>query len=310
MTQQEQFRDPAEIRHTIGAAGSFSLSNISGDIRIRGTDGDEAVVLARGGHRDAEFLPMMVRRAEGALHIEVDQKQFSGFMGWLGRGRDDIEFDITLPRGARVDVNAVGSDIEVMEMVGQQSYKSVSGDVTLESTGGRISLTTVSGDVELRADDPVEADVTSTSGDIELGGPSFRATRLRTVSGDIEIRGAFETGEMHTIETVSGDVAIESTSGLTVEVRKGIDLGGEPKQRIVGDGAARLRFRSLSGDLHLEGARGAKARKVPEGFAFSVKPAPPAESAPDSLEILRALERGEIDIEEAQRRLEGATSNA
>jgi hypothetical protein len=41
------------------------------------------------------------------------------------------------------------------------------------------------------------------------------------------------------------------------------------------------------------------------------RPAPPApRGASDSLEILQALERGEIDVEEAQRRLEGARSNA
>ena len=35
------------------------------------------------------------------------------------------------------------------------------------------------------------------------------------------------------------------------------------------------------------------------------QPMPPAPPAPSSLEILQALERGEIDVEEAQRRLGG-----
>ena len=316
MTDNEQYRDPAEIRHRIGATGAFNLSNVSGDIRIRGGEGDEAVVRARGRGR-SEWLPLNVRRSEGMLSIEVDAKG-PGFMGFMGRNNVEVEFDIDLPRGTRVDINSVSADLDASGMVGDQSYRTVSGDIVLARTGGRLNVTTVSGDAEVSADEPMEADVNSTSGDLQVAGPLLRATKLRTVSGDVEVRGGFEAGAMHGIETVSGDCDIESSTGLTVEVRKGIDLGGGPKQRVVGDGAARLRFRSLSGDLHVTGMGGEKAVKerpytppAPPAPAAFTPPAPPAPPAPasyaaNSLEILQALERGEIDIEEAQRRLGGA----
>ena len=314
----EQYRDPAEIRHRIGATGAFNLANVSGDIRIRGTDGDEAIVMARGRGRQ-EWLPINVRRAEGILSIELDQKG-PNVLNWFGRNNMEVEFDVVLPRGARVDVNSVSSDIDVTGLLGQQGYRTVSGDINLNRTGGRVTVTTVSGDAEVRADEPMEAELNSTSGDLAVSGPSLRTSRLRTVSGDIEIRARVETGAMHNIETVSGDVEIESAGGLTVDVRKGIDLGGGPKQRVVGDGSARLRFRSLSGDLHVMGAGGERGVKdQPYGSAEPMSPpappAPPAQpappaatSGPSSIDILRALERGEIDIEEAQRRLEGANS--
>jgi hypothetical protein len=317
----DQYTDPAEIRHRIGQAGSFSLNNISGDIRVRGTDTDEAVVVARSDRGRGDNLPLVVRRGEGSLAIELEQRGPLLFgLGW--RHVPGVEFDVTLPRGARVEVTGVSSDIEVMALVGDQKYRSVSGDVSVLRAGGRVSLTSVSGDAQLHADEPVEADMNTTSGDLEMSGPTLRATRLRTVSGDVEIRGGFEPGAMHTIETVSGDVDIESTTGLTVEVRKGIDLSGGPKQRVVGDGSARLRFRSLSGDLHVMGVgvdRGVKDEPwpTPNAPTTPTPPMPPTPPSPretppapqaDSLEILRALERGEIDIEEAQRRLEGAGS--
>ena len=209
--------------------------------------------------------------------------------------------------------------VQAFGTLGDQSYRSVSGDIILNRVGGRVNATTVSGDAAVRADEPMETDVTSTSGDLEISGPLLRASKLRTVSGDVQVRGGFEPGAMHGIETVSGDVDIESAGGLTVEVRKGIDLGGGPKQRVIGDGAARLRFRSLSGDLHVMGIgydRGAKdqpyAPPAPPAPPAPMTPpapqAPPAPPAPDSLEILQMLERGEIDVDEAQRRLEGAGS--
>jgi hypothetical protein len=312
MADDEQYTDPAEIRHRIGADGAFSLANVSGDIRLRGAETDEVVVAARSERGRNERLPLVVHRAEGSLSIEIDQRGPLPFgLGW--RGVSAVEFDVTLPRGARVDINSVSSDLDVVGLVGEQNYKSVSGDVTVSRAGGRVSLTTVSGDAELRADEPMEADVSSTSGDLNVSGPALRGTRLRTVSGDVEVRGAFDIGALHNIETVSGDVEIESTTGLTVEVRKGIDLGGGPKQRVVGDGAARLRFRSLSGDLNVAGSsavRGVKDMPVaaprPDTPMAPTPPAPPA--APEALEILRALERGEIDVAEASRRLEGADS--
>lgn len=318
MSDNEQFSDPAEIRHRIGVNGAFNLVNVSGDIRIRGAEGDEAVVMAHGRGRGRDgWLPINVRKGDGMLSIEIDQKG-PGFVGLLGRRDVDVEFDIVLPRAARVDVNSVSADLDSTGMVGDQTYRTVSGDIVLVRTGGRLSLTTVTGDAEVSADQPLEAEVNSTSGDLEVSGPLLRAIRLRTVSGDVEVRGGFEPGANHGIETVSGDVDIESATGLTVEVRKGIDLGGGPKQRIVGDGAAHLRFRSLSGDLNVIGSGGQRAVKgrpfsppmppTPPTPPMRPTPAvPPSPSAPNSLEILQALERGEIDVDEAQRRLEGAT---
>lgn len=317
MTDNERYPDPAEIRHRIGVTGAFSLGNVSGDIRIRGVDGDEAVVIARGRGRN-EWLPIVVRRGEGILSIEIDHEKGPGFMNWRGRNDVEVEFDIALPHGARVDVNSVSADVDVTGMVADQSYQTVSGDIAIVRTGGRLNVTTVSGDAQVSADEPLEAEVNSTSGDLQVTAPMLRATKLRTVSGDVQIRGGFEAGAMHGVETVSGDVDIESATGLTVEVRKGIDLGGGPKQRVVGDGSARLRFRSLSGDLHVVGFGGEKAVKdqpyappappAPATFTPPTPPTPPAPAAraSDSLEILQALERGEIDVEEAQRRLGGA----
>jgi len=311
----EEFPSPAEIRHRIGPNGAFTLGNVSGDVRIRGTDGDEAVVVARSDHGRGDNIPLIVRRGENSLSVEMDQSGRGLFgIGW--RNVPGVEFDVTVPRGARVDVNGVSSEIEATGLLGDQNYRSVSGDLAISRAGGRISATTVSGDAEVRADEPMEADVNSTSGDLQVSGPLLRATRLRTVSGHVEIRGGFEPGALHAIETVSGDVDIESAGGLTVEVRKGIDIGGGPKQRVIGDGAARLRFRSLSGDLHVMGIGGDRGVRD-EPYAPPAPATPPAPQAPqapaapqvDSLEILQMLERGEIDVEEAQRRLEGAGTN-
>lgn len=304
MADREDFPDPTEIRHVIGATGTFSLHNVSGDISLRGADTEEVIVTARSSHGREDSLPLVVRRGEGSLSIELEQQAFSFFSHAMFRGHFGVDFEVTLPRAARVEINAVSSDIEGRGLIGDQEYRTVSGDVSLESAGGRMALTTVSGDISLEADQPIEPRLATTSGDVELAAPEVRGLQVRTVSGDAEVRAAFDAGAVHTVETVSGDASISAMSGVTVDVRRGLDLSGNgSRQRVVGDGSARLRFRSLSGDLDLEGAMAhAGERAQPSA------PAAQPPQKPDSLEILRALERGEIDVEEAARRLEGAGS--
>jgi hypothetical protein len=302
MTDQERFMNPAQFNHTIGPSGTFSLHTTTGSIEIHGRDTDTVRVTARASHGSPETLPLVVRRSEGGLHIQVAQKGFEifGLRGaWSSRG---IDFKVEVPHGARLDVNAVSSDIEVEGVDGDQTYKSVSGDVEVACHGGRVSLTTVSGDVELRSDRPAEADLTTTSGDVEIEAAMLRALKVRTVSGDAEIRAGFVPGPLHTIESVSGDLSLVALSGLSVEVRTGLNIGKDAGHRlVVGDGAAQLRFRSMSGDVELDG-HGVDRFEQPVAA-----PAPPPRE--DSLEILRALERGEIDVDEATRRLEGALTN-
>ena len=103
---------------------------------------------------------------------------------------------------------------------------------------------------------------------------------------------------------------------------------GRRRQLVFGDGSAQLSFRTLSGDAELDSStattgRGSAAPAMPAMPPFPamppmppIPPMPPMPAAPaeqtdsaeDSLEILQALERGEIDVDEATRRLEGATN--
>lgn len=305
MAQREEFRSPAQISHRIGRTGRFSLNNISGDIRVRGVEGDEVRVTARwDGHRD-DPMPLSVNNGDGYLEIETEGK-----VGWFSFTRGSIDFAVDVPYNARVDVSAVSADVEAHGLTGEQSYKTISGDLLIDGTGGRVSAVTVSGDVMLTAVRPAEVNLSTTSGDIEAAAETFQPVRLKTVSGDMSVRGKFAQGPQHTVESVSGDLEIEAFNGLSVETKRGLDLSKREKRPMVtGDGRANLRFRSLSGDVRLSGA--SPAQSTPEAWESPPTPQPEPEppepmNEEDSLEVLRALERGEISVEEASRRLEGA----
>jgi hypothetical protein len=362
MDNQQGYPDPSEIRHKIGATGQLTINNVSGSVELRAADTDEAVVNVRSEHGRAGWLPLTVRQSDGVLAIDVEKRNPMGMFGSLFGANDGLDFEVTVPRAARVTVNTVSADIRSSLLSGEQTYKTVSGDVNIDPVGGRIHVTTVSGDIEARASQPAELSVNSTSGDAHVQGAVLNQFDARTVSGDIDIEAGLAAGPLHTVETVSGDLSIESPTGVTVEVKSSMDFRhGGSRGYVSGDGAAKVRFRTLSGDCHLAGARDMHSdedegddrhgrhrrldrherslerrierqvqrmtRGIGPDFDFPPlpptpgrQPMPPMPPAPpmapasrgssyqpvDQLEILRALERGEIDVDEATRRLQEA----
>lgn len=185
----------------------------------------------------------------------------------------------------------------------------MSGALRLTDIGGDLRVRGVSADVSLRAAAAVRLELNTVSGDVSAMAPRFSALRIVTVSGDVELEGALPTDAESRLETVSGDVRVGVVNGLTIEVRalsSDVEVsvphrseGSRDRRRyVIGDGRARLVFRSMSGDLVAHAPR-------------RLSPAAAAPAVPDDqLTILRALERGEIDVDEAARRLTGGPSSA
>jgi hypothetical protein len=194
-----------------------------------------------------------------------------------------------------------------------------------------LRVKSVSGDVSIRAVGPIDLDATAVSGDLSIIAPRIGQLRVNTVSGDIEIDGDLAPGPGHRVETVSGDLGLGIAGNLALEVRglsSDVDIslphrseGSRDRRRyIVGDGGPQVAFLSMSGDVSVRHSR----RGPPAPVQPPTPPTPPVPPTPpqlpgatadsprgsatddtDALEVLRALERGEIDVDEANRRLEG-----
>jgi hypothetical protein len=295
--------DQMEIRHDIGADGTLALRSLSGSVKLTGSDGSEAVVIARatGGGRLPELI---VERGPHRLLVEPPRVGLS-----ILRGNDvEIDFDITLPRGARIDLKSVSADVTGSDLVGEQNYKSVSGHLYLNSPAGRLTVQTVSGDIRLDGGRQLELNAMTTSGDVAVEAHLVDELRVRTVSGDVRVTGRLGEDRRHSVETVSGDLILRSAGGVTVEPARALDIGRNSRRSfVIGDGAAALSFRSMSGEERVTGPdtqSGKSPFPTTEPAATSAPPPWPPATAGTRLDVLRALERGEIDVEEAARRLE------
>ena len=319
------------IEHRIGAVGLFALHLASGDVRLRGDDTDTVRIVDEGG-TDLEDV-FHVERGEGSLSLSVRK----GLQIRVGRGRDRTpELDIRVPRRATIVVESSSADVVGSDLDGEQRFHAASGDISLDRVSGTIAIEVVSGDVAMTATGELRTTARTVSGDLEIRAGTLAELRAASTSGDIAIAGELVPGGSHQIETVSGDVLLALAGGARVEVstvtgdvRADVphraERDGGRRVVVVGDGRAALAVRSMSGDVRLAKARGRDivvsrpGEHAPLEPVAPPEPVPPFEPVPPvtpseaaiaaayeeaRLGILRMLERGEIDVAEAGRKLE------
>jgi hypothetical protein len=286
-------------------------------VRLRGVDGDTARVRVEFEVRapsdveaDEAFDRMQFRVEKGDGRLEVAEPRrgseglasIASILG-LGSSRWEASVVAEVPRQAAVSFNGVSGDLTANGLSGPQGYRTVSGDLVLSGL----------------------------SGDLSIFAPRLEETRVTTVSGDVELEADLAPGGSHRVETVSGDFSLGIVGGLTLEVR-GLSSevhvhlphrseGSRDRRRyVMGDGSVQLQFSSMSGDASVHAPRRMAASPTPPTPPTPpTAPTPPTPPTPpvaraisetEQLEVLRALERGEIDVDEAARRLSGGAAGA
>jgi DUF4097 and DUF4098 domain-containing protein YvlB len=308
---------PVAIDHPIGPTGQLTVKVATGDVRLVPSPDDHV----RARSTDGRPLPddFTIEAGDGSLSIR-ETRRFLGMDLVLDRERS-VGIVVEVPPAAETTVQTASGDITANGLRGEQHYRSASGAVGLEDARGRITTETVSGDISIGTDGLVELIVKTVSGDLTIDGERIERVRLTTTSGDIRLLTSLGAGP-HAIETLSGDALLAAHSGIRIQART---ISGDLRSDLphtaagmmgrrsltVGDGAVELSFRSVSGDLRVVDPRTTRGRAVrtppspPNPPDPSSPPNPPAPITTDDrrLEILRSLERGEIDVTTAGDRL-------
>jgi hypothetical protein len=314
----------AELRHRIGATGRFILRGVSGDVRMTATETDEASVRDRDGRDLSEHFEVGVR--EGELEL-VARRRFGFTIAidnhrWGGSSETDL--DVEVPARAAIVVETASGDIATSGLLGPKKFRTASGDLTLDATAGELDLDAVSGDVRIDAVGVIAIQGKTISGDLRVRAPRASRFDLSTTSGDIWLDAELSGKGPFSVRSISGDVRLVARGALQVEAQT---ITGElisevahrresmPGRKVLTVGRAggpTFAFKSVSGDLQIVEPR---EEQVPDDMtdtdftdrAGGPEPttgspaADPSETA--RLEILRDLERGDIDVETATERL-------
>lgn len=226
-----------------------------------------------------------------------------------------------------VKLRTASGDVRLDDQRGPVELDAVSGDAQVVATGPLdLRARTISGDLTVRGPRLERATIETTSGDVRLDalleGPG--PFQIQTVTGDATIVG--RSGIRVEARTVTGD--------LRSDLPNRRDTAPGRKMLIVGDGGTPLGFRSVSGDLRVIAPRDAMAPtaagdrrapmppEAPEAPAAQdarhapAAPVEPAASATETaqlaqaaghevarLDVLHALERGDLSVEAAMARL-------
>lgn len=307
------------LEHSIGADGLLAIHMGDGEVRFRGVEGDTVRVRDRNDGVLADMFK--IEAGPGSLSLEAG-RGLEIILGSTSLRRGQVghapELEVDLPRGATVVFEAGSTDVEADGLIGDQRYRTASGDIDLRAVGGVLSVEVVSGDMRITAVEAANVAARSVSGDVAIRAATLSALHVTTTSGDVGVTGRLAGEGPFAIETVSGDGLLEPSGDIEVEMSSvtgdlSSDLDARPvsghgrRTLVVGSGGPTLTFRSMSGDLHV-GRPTVVVETVPAAAEPSAERAPNAAIAQAydeaRLQILRSLERGEIDVSEAGRRLE------
>ena len=277
-----------DLEIEVPRAAALSFRSLSGDVEAKGTAGESRWATASGDIRvQVDGGPVAVESMSGDVEvvatapIELRARSVSG----------DLEV-----RGSRFDALAASS---------------TSGDIRVDAALGAGQdhvISSVSGDVELTTSSDVRVDTQSVTGDVQATGTRFaeggRGRRtlvvgagtvgvsVRTTSGDIRLRGVAATeGSAPTPPVPPRAPATPRTPDVpAAPVPPVAPNAPVPPVVVVAEAEA-------APNLVRPAAR--DADDAPLGAA---SPTDRREAA--RLEILRALERGDLDIESASHKLE------
>jgi DUF4097 and DUF4098 domain-containing protein YvlB len=214
-----------------GRDGRVSISNIAGDITVNTSSGDdvsiEAVKRTRGSQSELADVRIIVDERPGRVDVRTEHERNS----FNRNGRSDhvsVDYSVTVPAGATVDVHSVSGNVKVTGVHGAlraetvsgdvlaadtpkiEVAKSVSGNVTLSgvSTDGDLAAGSVSGDVIAKSVKVHSLDVNSVSGNVNVTDVTCDRFNAKSVSGGVDYSGAITRGGSYDINVHSGNVRL------------------------------------------------------------------------------------------------------
>lgn len=192
------------------ANGVLRLKNFSGDIHITGTSGRDVVLKAtrRAGREQLDHIKLDISTSGSTVTIDANKKDAAWERERHNNNVVETTFELMVPAGADLDIDAFSSDLTVEGIDGDQQLKTFSGEIRVRDPKGAIDAETFSANISVIVPPNAKGDVSfsSFSGDLNttmpiastswrkrsvdgtLPGGGGRRMRFKTFSGDLDLR--------------------------------------------------------------------------------------------------------------------------
>ena len=307
----------------VGQRAELTLRNVRGPISISGWDRPQVSIIAvkqRGsewGASDAFQDTTVEMEQDGAqVRVRTRYRGSSGFLGWVGFGRTQprISFTIQVPAACDISVRTVSSDISISNVIGSVYAKAVNGDIKLESVSGQIITSGVDATVQGNALAGTLA-TRAVSANVIVKQSRLTSFWSKSVDGNVSLETTIDPAGAYDMRSVGGSLRmlIPSASKVSASLhglsgQASCDLPctvteqarGRWAAQINGGGAA-IALKTVSGDLSLRMSTSIPAAAQPP--APTVATAGPVNADWPEMSILKAVERGELSVEDAVAKL-------
>jgi DUF4097 and DUF4098 domain-containing protein YvlB len=253
----------------LDSAGSFSLTNVAGDIMVYSWDKEEVKMVATksisswGIGDPEEFLDNIeieIVSQPKNLRIHTRYPTFS----WIKNAR--VDYRLWIPEATSVRLESVSGTIQIGNHLNQVDTKTVSGNIKLRNIRGNIEAKTTSGEV---SGQEINGDIkaSSVSGGLAFLDSQGGLSYLHTTSGKIraELKFIDKDASGMSLSTVSGDITLYlpedasfdlNISTVSGEINSGFKvlIDSVSKRRLqgeVGDGGINIELKTVSGDISL-----------------------------------------------------------
>ncbi len=269
------------VNQTIDASddGYVEIFNTSGSIEVIGWSKDSIEITGSMGDAVEELI---VERDgdEVLIRVEVPNRHW---------GDIDADLTIKVPEDSSIEVTGVSTDIDIEDVLGEQSLSSVSGDIEASGVANDVEAESVSGDVEIEGNGAEgnfegatvsgdvmvkgmsgSVDVESVSGDVDVIGGIYEEAYFETINGDQTFHAELAQGGDLSMESINGTVDIEFTVAITsarfdIETFNGSIrncFGPKPERTskyspglelsfTMGDGDSRVEIETLNGSVNV-----------------------------------------------------------
>jgi len=313
-----------ERSFTVAECCELALKNVQGQVEVTGWDRPEVSVVAvkrlgtHWGAREAfEDTEVEMEQKGCQIYLRTRRRHEGGFFDWLwggGRGPAPVDYTVKVPATSSVSISTVACEVVASDIIGSLHARSVTGTVDVQRISGNIILSTTNGQIQ-GAELGGTLGVKSVNGGIDLRRCSLTSLQAKTVNGKISIETSLDPQGSYSASAVNGScrLAIPQDSRGTVEARftnggvscelpcQLLDSSRNHWHGQFGGGGANITFKSVNGSLTI--AVSDQVANVPVAPPAAPTPSAPPGSESAEMAILKAVERGEMGVEEALQRL-------
>jgi len=290
------------------SSNSLTVTNLIGEVRVTGHDGDgfEVVVDVQGDdasresvelEANANSLTVVFPKSRHYVYPGLDTDRTVSFRpnnsseSWLGallgsskvmvarRGSGPevwADIEVRVPEGGRLQLRHGAGAVVAKNLAGDLSLDSHYGKVTVDSVDGDLLVDTGSGDVSV-AQVNGDVDIDTGSGDVDVDAVQSRDVGIDTGSGDVTLTDVTAAGDV-SVDTGSGDVSLTSVSGDEFEIDTGsgdVDgTGVRAESALIDTGSGSVGF-SLAemgrGYFEIDTGSGGITLALPAGAGCSVE---------------------------------------